>query len=341
MKNWIARLLGGASTRVSTRAASRPGQQQAQPAPGADASAAPAPGADLDAARALDLAFYRWLAGAAGGGTAPALEALVLGELARLAHAPAQAAALMPRVPAVIPELLRSLRDESVSGADLARMIAQDVVLVGEVIREANSSWYRPPTPVRTIEGALLLLGRNGLRMLLARVAFRPVFKLQGGRLVAQAAPQVWSQSERCAFAASTLAPSFGADPFEAYLAGLVQNVGLLVALRLIDQAEGGAALPDSPAFARGLLGQARRLSHGIALHWQFPENVAGAIVEEESGHASALARVLATGDRLAKLRLLADAGALPDPDPLLRAIVGTRLRPCYDQLRPRPAEEH
>ncbi|XYJ08744.1 HDOD domain-containing protein [Telluria sp. B2] len=340
MKNWIARLLGGSSTHASPRA----GGQPARPAAGTGTSAAPAPGTDLDTARALDLAFYRWLAGPARSEAPPAREALILGELARLAHAPAQAAGLVPRVPAVIPELLRSLRDESISGADLARMVAQDVVLVGEVIREANSSWYRPPTPVRTIEGALLLLGRNGLRMLLARVAFRPVFRLQGGRLAAQAAPQVWSQSEKCAFAASTLAPSFGADPFEAYLAGLVQNVGLVVALRVIDQVEGGAALPDSPAFAFGLLVHARRLAHGIALHWQFPESVAGAILEGErrgdDASASPLARVLATSDRLAKLRLLEDAGAVDADDPLLSAIVGTRLRPCYDRLRPNQAEE-
>ena len=340
MKNWIARLLGRSSAHASPCA----GVQAAAPAPAAaavgPAATAPAPRANPDAARALDLAFYRWLAGPASSAAPPALEALVLGELTRLAHAPAQAAALVPRVPAVLPELLRSLRDEGISGADLARMVAQDVVLVGEVIREANSSWYRPPAPVRTIEGALMLLGRNGLRMLLARVAFRPVFKLQGGRLTALAAPQVWSQSEKCAFAASTLAPSFGADPFEAYLAGLVQNVGLVVALRVIDQAEGATALPDAPAFALALFAQARRLSHGIALHWQFPENVAGAILEKESANASPLARVLATSDRLAKLRLLEDAGAVSADDPLLSAIVGTRLRPCYDRLRPNQAEE-
>lgn len=308
-------------------------------------TAAPTSGSELQ--RTLDLAYYRWLAGAAQGTAGPAAapaaahaaEPLILAELARLAHAPAQAAELVPRVPAVVPELLRSLRDDSVSGAELARMVAQDVVLVGEVIREANSSFYRPPAPVRSIEGALMLLGQDGLRMLLARVAFRPVIRMQGGRCVALAAPLIWRQSEHCALAASMLAPSFGADPFEAYLAGLVRNVGLVLAFRLVDQLE-GALLPSSNAFALALLAQARRLAHGIALHWEFPETVAGAILEGERDNATPLARALATGDRLARMRLLEDAGVLRPDDPLLRAVVGTRLRPCYDRLRPAQAEE-
>lgn len=334
MKHWIARLFGGAAQRSENRPA------RAAPGPGPAASATPGAEAGDDAGPALDLAFYRWLAGGSGGAAPPATEALILAELARLAHAPAQAAALVPRVPAVLPALLRSLRDESVSGTELARMIAQDVVLVGEVIREANSSFYRPPAPVRSIEGALMLLGQDGLRMLLARVAFRPVIRMQGGRFTSIAAPQIWRQSEKCALAASILAPGFGADPFEAYLAGLVRNVGLVIAFRLIDQVEGGAQPPGSAAFGLALSGHARRLAHGIALHWEFPETVAGAILEGARTDATPLAQALATGDRLARLRLLEDAGVVPPDDPLLRAIVGTRLRPCYDRLRSDQAEE-
>ena len=111
------------------------------------------------------------------------------------------AADLVPRVPAVIPQLLRSLRDDSMSGADLSRQLAQDVVLVAEVIREANSPYYRPAAPIKTIEGAVMLLGQNGMRMLLARVAFRPIISSQSGPFALQAAPLVWRQSEACALA--------------------------------------------------------------------------------------------------------------------------------------------
>ena len=329
MRNWFARLFGAEGRR---HAHARTGF-----APDAAAPLAPVP----DAPRAneqVDAAFLRWLAGAAGGEAPQATERLILDELARLADSPERAAQLVPRVPAVIPELLRGLRDDSISNADLSHMVAQDVVLVAEVVREANSSFYRPPSPVKNIEGAVMLLGQNGLRMLLARVAFRPVIGMQSGRFAKLVAPQVWMQSEKCALACATLAPHAGANPFEAYLAGLIQNVGLIVAFRLIDQVYDEDVLPRSNAFAAALLGQARRLAHGIALEWGFPDSVAEAIREAGAPGAGAMALVLASADALAKLRLLVDAGALASDDALVAAVVTPRLRPCFDTLRPQDA---
>lgn len=323
-KNWFARWFGGAPRRGNSAPASlAPAVEQAAP------SALPATPGDGE----VDLAFYRWLAGSAGGDAPPATERLILDELARLALAPDKAAELVPRVPAVIPELLRGLRDENVAGAELSRMVAQDLVLVAEVIREANSPYYRSTTPVRNIEGAVMLLGQNGLRMLLARVAFRPVVSMQAGRFAKLVAPQVWSQSEKCAQAAGTLAPYYGANPFEAYLAGLVQNVGLIVAFRLIDQVYCEDVLPRSNAFSAALLGHARTLAQGIARQWEFPDTVADAIGGGAGG--GPLGSVLAAADALAKLRLLVDAGDLEIDDPLMLAHVGPRLRPIFDQLQP------
>lgn len=330
MKNWFARWFGGAM---------RPGAgAPATPAPAPALAIAPplaaTPGAEVD------LAFYRWLTDAAGGDAAPAAQATergILDGLARLAQAPGQAAELVPRVPAVIPELLRSLRDEHITGAELSRMVAQDLVLVAELIREANSPYYRSTTPVRNIEGAVMLLGQNGMRMLLARVAFRPIIGMQGGRFVKGVAPQVWAQSEKCALAASTLAPHLAADPFEAYLAGLVRNVGLIVAFRLIDQlhdnANGEHPLPRSGDFSAALLGHARSLTQGIARQWAFPDTVVDAI--GGAAGAGSLGAVLATADVLSKLRLLVDAGVLDVDDPLVATHIGPRLRPIFDQLQP------
>jgi HD-like signal output (HDOD) protein len=327
MKNWFARLFGGAR-REGVRV------QPSLAVPAAAQSRAQGPAAPAATAE-VDAAFFRWLTGAAGGDAPQATERLILDELARLADTPERAAALVPRVPAVIPELLRSLRDDSISNAELSRMVSQDLVLVAEVVREANSPFYRPPSPVRNIEGAIMLLGQNGLRMLLARVAFRPVIGMQSGRFTKQLAPRIWMQSEKCALACATLAPHAGANPFEAYLAGLIQNVGLIVAFRLVDQVHNEDVLPRSDAFCAGLLKQARRLAHGIALAWEFPSAVAGAIAGAGQPDASPLARVLGSADVLSKLRLLVDAGALATDDPLVATHVGPRLRPVFDLLLP------
>jgi HD-like signal output (HDOD) protein len=333
MKNWIARLFGGGDavapeTRpvaagTATAAAHVPTPDPAEPEPD----------------RGLDV--WRWLtAGAAA--TAPTAQALphaqlVLGELDRLVEAPHDAAGLVPRVPDVIPQLLRSLRDEGASSADLAREVARDPALVAELIREANSPFYRSSSQVRTIDAALLVLGRNGLRMLLARAAFRPLIGIQGGRHSRQAAPRIWTHTERCALAASLLAPGMGADPFEAYLAGLVGDLGLIVALRLFDSMLEADALPQDPAFVAELLARTRTLAARISLQWELPPPIAAAVLGAQGRGPSAgqpLAQALGRAERLAILRLLLDAGMLGADAPAVTGLDAASAR-VLERLAP------
>jgi HD-like signal output (HDOD) protein len=304
--------------------------------PGAPDAALPGGAADIaphERHDDIDSLFYRWLAGAPGSDVAPSIENMIIDGFMRLVEAPQSGADLVPRVPAVIPQLLRSLRDESVSGAEFSRQLAQDVVLVAEVIREANGPCYRPSTPVRTIEGAVMLLGQNGMRMLLARVAFRPIISTQSGHFARQAAPLVWRQSEACALAASMLAPAMRANPFEAYLAGLLHNVGLIVAFRLIDRIYTGGALPGSAEFSAALLSNARLLSSRIAVLWEFPATVSVAIAQAGQPGAPPLARVLALADRLATLRMLVDAGQFAADDPFVLEGLAPAELACFAKL--------
>jgi len=339
MFKWIARWLNqSGATRAVTVPVATPLDV------GAGNALAALDGIDID----IDILFYRWLAGHCGddntagaGASDPALtaaEALIIDQLARLVESPQSGADLVPRVPAVIPQLLRSLRDDSVSVAELTRQLTQDVVLVAEAIREANSPYYRPATPVKTVEAAIMQLDQNGLRMLLARVAFRPIIKSASGRFAAMVAPHVWGQSEACALAASMLAPQMGANPFEAYLAGLLHHVGLIVALRLVDQIYTIATLPRSDQFCAALLPRAGLLSARIAALWEFPVTVSMAI--EQAGQASLpalaapLAHVLALAKRIAMLRMLVDAGALAANDPRVLGGLGPDGAACFEQLR-------
>ncbi|MDQ2822515.1 MAG: HDOD domain-containing protein [Pseudomonadota bacterium] len=345
MIGWLRRLFGGTPSTPpppSPRVLDAPdidldGSVNVNVDTHATKAAAPSNPATSMHVAAIDRHFYALLAGVTSVDAGAALEKTILDEMARLLRHPYGAASLVPRVPAVIPQLLGSLRDDSLSGADLARQVAQDVVLVAEVIREANSPYYRPAQPVKTIENAVMLLGQNGLRMLLARVAFRPVIGVQSGRFARQAAPLVWTQSEHCALAASILAGGLDANAFDAYLAGLMHNIGLIVAFRIIDRVmpAGAAAaapgLPESPAFCASLLEQARALSAVIAAEWHFPESVISAI---GTPRATPLGLALSLGDRVAKLRVLVDAGALARET--AQAGLDASLWQCFDQLAPK-----
>jgi HD-like signal output (HDOD) protein len=318
MKNWLNRL--------------KPRQDASAPA-SVDATASTA-GASTDAVGdAIEAAWYRWLAGAHAAEAPHEAGERILARVAALADNPEEAAGLVPRVPEVLPRLLRSLDDEGASSAELARQVAQDVVLVAEVIREANSAYYRPITPVKNAEAAIMMLGQNGLRMLLARIAFRPIVNMQLDGFARRAAPRIWDQSVKCALGASLMAPGLTAGVFESYLAGLMQNVGLVVGLRLADRVTGNAGIPASPAFGAALLAASRDLSAGIARHWNFPAPVAHAIAHAGDPGDAVLAQALAQGDRIAKLRMLIDAGVVDEDDALVSEGLTSFQRRCLGKL--------
>jgi HD-like signal output (HDOD) protein len=321
MKKWMSRLIGGADSdqKASTAAAAEDGEDQAQRSQRISGE--------------IDAAYYRWLTGPAAFNAPAEMETRILDEVQALAGRPADAAGLVPRVPEVIPQLLRSLNDEDSSAAELSRLVAQDVVLTAEVIREANSAYYRPMSAVKTIEAAIMMLGQNGLRMLLARVGFRPVIKMQSDGFSRRVAPQIWSQSEKCALAASLMAPGLTAGVFEAYLAGLMQNVGLVVAFRLADRVCENGKVPVSGEFGVSLLAHSRQLSAEIAKHWEFPHDVADAIAQASDPGESSLALALSQGDRIAKLRLLLDGAILSEDDALVAEGLDSFQRRCLGKL--------
>jgi HD-like signal output (HDOD) protein len=317
MKNWINRLRGASDN--------APAATTAQAAASDDQAA--------DVAAEIEATYYRWLTAAHGYTAPPELEERILDEVRHLAAQPGEAAGLVPRVPEAIPALLASLNDEDASVQQLAKQVAQDVVLVAEVIREANSAYYRPIAPVKNVEAAIMMLGQNGLRMLLARIAFRPLINMQAGGFARVAAPQVWNQSVSCALAASLMAPGLSTGVFEAYLAGLMQNVGLVVAFRIADRVCGEGKVPGSSAFGAQLLAVSRQLSSAIAAHWNFPQEVADAIAHAGAPGPDHLAEALVLGDRIAKLRLLIDAEVLAEDDSLVTEGLDNFQRRCLGKL--------
>jgi HD-like signal output (HDOD) protein len=317
MKNWINRLRGASDN--------APAAATAQAAASDDQAA--------DVAAEIEATYYRWLTAAHGYTAPPELEERILDEVRHLAAQPGEAAGLVPRVPEAIPALLASLNDEDASVQQLAKQVAQDVVLVAEVIREANSAYYRPIAPVKNVEAAIMMLGQNGLRMLLARIAFRPLINMQAGGFARVAAPQIWNQSVSCALAASLMAPGLSTGVFEAYLAGLMQNVGLVVAFRIADRVCGEGKVPGSSAFGAQLLAVSRQLSSAIAAHWNFPQEVADAIAHAGAPGPDHLAEALVLGDRIAKLRLLIDADVLAEDDSLVTEGLDNFQRRCLGKL--------
>lgn len=284
---------------------------------------------------ALDAIFFDWLMGHPGEGNSMDTEQKVLQAMYALLASDLNDAVVVPRVPTVIPQLLNSLRNKGVSASELAQHIVKDVVLVGELINAVNSSLYNPADRINSLDKAIMILGEDGLRLLIAKVAFRPIINLNAGQYTRRAAPYLWNQSEKCAIACHHLAGN--QDPFQAFLTGLMKNVGLIIAFRLLDQVCEQPKFKYSRSFALAFTSAAATLSYRIAQRWGFPPEVVQALQQQAGGSKAPnwtpLGHLLHTADLLAKMRVLVNQNQLKSGDENLRAGLDPQAIACFDSL--------
>jgi len=284
----------------------------------------------------VDSLFFDWIMGYPGEGSSLIdNEQHALQALYKLLASDLNDAVIVPRVPSVIPQLLNSLRSKTISTGELSGQIVKDVVLVGEVINTVNSALYNPADRINSLEKAVMILGEEGLRLVISKVAFRPIINLNAGKFTRRAAPHIWAQSEKCAVACHTLARDM--DPFHAFLTGLMKNVGLIIAFRLLDQVCVQGKFKYSPAFQPIFASVAATLSYRVAQRWEFPAHVILALQQQTGGSKaiewSPLGRLLHTADLIAKTRLLVNHAQLNSADKKLRLGLSPDEIHCLDHL--------
>jgi len=165
-----------------------------------------------------------------------------------------------------------------------------------------------------------MLLGQTGLRQLITRALLAPVFNARQGRFSRSAGIHLWEQAERCAHACAWLRKGQD-DAFEAYLAGMVVNTGMIAALRLLDQHYPADQCPTSEGFHAGLMRLCGALSTSIAHQWQLPEAVVEAVgqhsrpIPADTVHRDepGLAADLRIADRCSMLHVMVARGGQPD----------------------------
>ena len=347
MYRWLQRLLAGAPAHAH---AHYPGDTMdetglADEAPAGypaqhGARGRPVP---FDLADLGERAYNDWLFNCPGDGALEmsAAEAEALAAVEAIAGSSQSCASLVRRLPGLIPQILQSLRSDNFSGAQLSRTISTDVVLVAAVIRLANCALKGSGKQVSSVEHAVLMIGQEGLRHLITSVAFRPIIDMKSGHYTRTLAPRIWERSERCANANRVLAEDELVPPFDAFLAGLVQDVGMIVALRAIDRTLQGEHPLGSEMFCLQLARAARTLTCRIGAEWHFPEPVMQAIAEQGAMAAGAtlspLGRMVALSGHLGRVRMLADADALRYGELLDLSRLPQQAARCYEALAATP----
>lgn len=133
--------------------------------------------------------------------------------------------ALIPRLPvypAVAVKALLTLVKPDVHLSELEQISKTDQVLAGQLLQAANSSFFSPRYPLKTIRDAISYIGIDQARSILSTAALRPLFG-------APKLKKLWVHSVETAQVAERIAElSSKVSPREAFLAGLVHDVGRL-----------------------------------------------------------------------------------------------------------------
>ncbi|MDE1893224.1 MAG: HDOD domain-containing protein [Pseudomonadota bacterium] len=247
----------------------------------------------------------------------------------------------LPRLPSVLPQLLRTLKNEDAAGDQLAKLVGRDPLMVGEVMRVTSSVYYRSVQPINSLRQAVVLLGHDGLRQVLTQHVMKPLLQANAGGIAPSAGIRLWEHAERCAHACAMLGKVSGCDVFEAYLAGITSRTGTGAVVRLLGKLMPTVHVPVSAGFLVACEQLAAQLSLQAARHWELPANVTEAMEDglRPAGEiASSLGRVLYVSDLLAMAQLLRDHDRIPDEIDLDDAIPGfftpPQLERCQLELR-------
>lgn len=135
--------------------------------------------------------------------------------------------------PAVALKLMQACKDPKNGARELCQIIECDASLSTDLLRISNSSLYGCAGQIKTVEHAAVVLGVSGLRDLALSAAAADVFA--AGEEQHPASQALWQHSLGCATVARILAEHVeDVSPDEAFVAGLVHDVGKLIFIEIL-----------------------------------------------------------------------------------------------------------
>ena len=193
--------------------------------------------------------------------------------------------ALLDEIPPLgmaVHRLIEALSDENISEGQLASVIDQCPSLSGKIVGLANSAYFRRNNPIHSLHNAIFLIGMRTVKSIAIASALQDPFS--NNRCPAFRPGRFWLHDVLTAQVARELSKKASnkleLHPEEAYLAGLLHNIGLLALAHLFpdqlnsifgedEQSSKELALRTEATFG------ANYLTVGAALlkHWHLPES--------------------------------------------------------------------
>jgi len=181
-------------------------------------------------------------------------------------------------LPEVTAQIIKTVEDPKSTATQLHKIVAHDPALVTRIMKVVNSAFYGLPGQIASIERAIVLLGLNAIKNIAVAASLGQLFR--GSKLCDEfTAKDLWTHCVAVGVAARDLARQMKmliAD--EAFLAGMIHDMGILVSLQLYPEqlrevchaAKNGTE--DFCELERRIIGfDHQQLGMALAENWKFP----------------------------------------------------------------------
>src|SRR5688500_16044840 len=183
-------------------------------------------------------------------------------------------------LPEVTSRIIATVEDPKSSAAQLHKIVSHDPALVTRILKVVNSAFYGLPGQIASVERAIVLLGLNAIKNIAVAASLGQLFR--GVKLCEGfTAKDLWTHCIAVGVTAREIARLMKlplAD--EAFLAGMIHDIGLLVSLqtapeKLVHVCE--RAKNSKVSFVdleREIMGMDhQQLGAALCEHWKFPRS--------------------------------------------------------------------
>jgi putative nucleotidyltransferase with HDIG domain len=151
----------------------------------------------------------------------------------RVVQAAIQEISHIATLPEVTLKIIRLVEDPDSTAQDLNRVITNDPALGARILKVVNSAFYGLPGQIGSINRAIVLLGLNAVKNIAIAASLAKLFR--GGQICPNFnARDLWNHSIAVAAGTRLLAQEVGLGlPDEAFLAGLIHDLGIMVEMQV------------------------------------------------------------------------------------------------------------
>jgi HD-like signal output (HDOD) protein len=182
-------------------------------------------------------------------------------------------------LPEVTARIISVVEDPRSTAAELRQIVSHDPALVTRILKIVNSSFYGVSGQVSSIERAIVLLGLNAVKNTAVAASMGQMFR--AAKMCEKfTAKDLWAHCVAVAVTARELARQTNpALAEEAFLGGMIHDVGILVSLQLwpeklrtVCETAKDSTVPFHEIEAKQLGVDHQQLGRALAEQWNFPQ---------------------------------------------------------------------